>query len=195
MILDDKLSSIKISSRPKEGWLKEIRKAMGMYERVLGKKRGLDRSTIAESRASFRLDSLKLEEIVIRFHHGLVWIHSFPNGNGRHSRLAADLLLYGKSKKRFFWGSQIVFGDYGEFPRHTKTSLIEMVEDKIFYYYPKIRDEKEAYLIFMKNAGPYWFSIIAQEDGEILNPKSLSISIPVRAPWVKSLKSLEICLR
>lgn len=33
------------------------------------------------------------EEIAVRLHHGLVLIHPFPNGNGRLSRLLADLLL------------------------------------------------------------------------------------------------------
>ena len=33
------------------------------------------------------------DEIAIRFHHRLVAIHPFPNGNGRHARLAADLLV------------------------------------------------------------------------------------------------------
>jgi Fic-DOC domain mobile mystery protein B len=31
-------------------------------------------------------------EIAIRFHHRLVKIHLFPNGNGRHARIATDLL-------------------------------------------------------------------------------------------------------
>jgi Fic-DOC domain mobile mystery protein B len=38
-------------------------------------------------------------EIAIRFKHELVSIHCFPNGNGRHSRLMADLImekLYGE---------------------------------------------------------------------------------------------------
>ena len=33
------------------------------------------------------------EETAVRFHHALVLIHVFPNGNGRHARLMADLLL------------------------------------------------------------------------------------------------------
>jgi len=33
------------------------------------------------------------EEIAIRFSHRLVKIHVFPNGNGRHSRLIADILI------------------------------------------------------------------------------------------------------
>lgn len=32
-------------------------------------------------------------EIAVRFHHRLVYIHLFPNGNGRHARIAADELL------------------------------------------------------------------------------------------------------
>lgn len=33
------------------------------------------------------------DELVIRFKHRLVNIHCFPNGNGRHSRLVADVLV------------------------------------------------------------------------------------------------------
>jgi Fic-DOC domain mobile mystery protein B len=32
-------------------------------------------------------------EAAVRFHHRLVQIHPFPNGNGRHARIMADLLL------------------------------------------------------------------------------------------------------
>ncbi len=44
------------------------------------------------------------DEIAVRFHHRLVWIHPFPNGNGRHARLAADLLLKSMGRDRFTWG-------------------------------------------------------------------------------------------
>lgn len=44
------------------------------------------------------------DEIAIRFGHQLVSIHPFPNGNGRHSRLAADLLAMGLGQPRFTWG-------------------------------------------------------------------------------------------
>ena len=33
------------------------------------------------------------DEIAIRFKHRLVNIHCFPNGNGRHSRLMADIII------------------------------------------------------------------------------------------------------
>lgn len=32
-------------------------------------------------------------EAALRFHHRLVFIHLFPNGNGRHARIMADILL------------------------------------------------------------------------------------------------------
>ena len=32
-------------------------------------------------------------EIAVRFHHRLVKIHPFPNGNGRHARIMADIIL------------------------------------------------------------------------------------------------------
>ena len=44
------------------------------------------------------------DEIAVRFHHRLVAIHPFPNGNGRHSRLAADLLIVQLGGSRFSWG-------------------------------------------------------------------------------------------
>jgi Fic-DOC domain mobile mystery protein B len=44
------------------------------------------------------------DEIAVRFHHRLVAIHPFPNGNGRHARLMADLLVERLGLHRFTWG-------------------------------------------------------------------------------------------
>ncbi|AGX87637.1 mobile mystery protein B [Candidatus Symbiobacter mobilis] len=46
------------------------------------------------------------DEIAVRFHHRLVAIHPFPNGNGRHARLMADLLVKRLGQPRFTWGSR-----------------------------------------------------------------------------------------
>ncbi|MDP8269635.1 MAG: mobile mystery protein B [Candidatus Tenebribacter davisii] len=47
------------------------------------------------------------DEIAVRFHHRLVEIHPFPNGNGRHARLMTDLLLENiLNCTRFSWGSE-----------------------------------------------------------------------------------------
>lgn len=45
------------------------------------------------------------KEIAIRFHHRLVQIHPFPNGNGRISRLMADLLMKQFDLPALNWGS------------------------------------------------------------------------------------------
>jgi Fic-DOC domain mobile mystery protein B len=46
------------------------------------------------------------DEIAVRFHHRLVSIHLFANGNGRHARLAADILLQNVlGRPAFTWGS------------------------------------------------------------------------------------------
>jgi len=44
------------------------------------------------------------DEIAVRFHHRLVAIHPFLNGNGRHARLAADILIKQCGGQRFSWG-------------------------------------------------------------------------------------------
>ncbi len=50
-------------------------------------------------------DSYPPDEFAARFHHRLVFIHPFSNGNGRHARLAADLILEKIfNKKPFSWG-------------------------------------------------------------------------------------------
>lgn len=46
-----------------------------------------------------------VDELAVRFHHRLVWIHPFPNGNGRLSRLLADRLAVSLGESRFTWGS------------------------------------------------------------------------------------------
>ena len=44
-------------------------------------------------------------EIAARFHHRLVQIHPFPNGNGRHARFATDLLCEWQGWNLSEWGS------------------------------------------------------------------------------------------
>ena len=56
-------------------------------------------------RVQLEAKAMALDEIVARFHHRLVWIHPFVNGNGRHARLAADLLLRQHGAEPFSWGA------------------------------------------------------------------------------------------
>lgn len=44
------------------------------------------------------------DAIAVGFHHRLVSIHPFPNGNGRHARLMADVLIEQLGQPRFSWG-------------------------------------------------------------------------------------------
>lgn len=57
------------------------------------------------------------DELAVRFHHQLVAIHPFPNGNGRHARLMADLLVQRLGKLRFSWGGNQSLVDAGEVRR------------------------------------------------------------------------------
>ena len=47
------------------------------------------------------------DELAVRFHYRLVLIHTFPNGNGRHARLMADILLKINGQEPFTWGERI----------------------------------------------------------------------------------------
>ena len=63
------------------------------------------RQLLEDSKAWIEYKSYPPDEIAVRFHHRLVQIHAFPNGNGRHSRLMADLLVTSLGGQRFTWGS------------------------------------------------------------------------------------------
>lgn len=64
------------------------------------------------------------DEIAYRFHHKLVWIHPFPNGNGRHARMMTDLILEEiLNIEPFTWGSQILTN-----PGETRRKYIEALK-------------------------------------------------------------------
>ena len=45
-------------------------------------------------------------ELAVIFHHRLVKIHLFPNGNGRHARLFADVIVAKYGGEKLTWGSK-----------------------------------------------------------------------------------------
>lgn len=55
--------------------------------------------------------SLPPDDIAVRFHHRLVQIHPFPNGNGRHARLMADLLIHRFGRPPLSWGAMTEASD------------------------------------------------------------------------------------
>jgi Fic-DOC domain mobile mystery protein B len=63
------------------------------------------RQLLDEAKAWIEYKSYPIDEIAVRFHHRLVHIHPFPNGNGRHARLMADLLVMRLGGERFSRGS------------------------------------------------------------------------------------------
>jgi Fic-DOC domain mobile mystery protein B len=64
------------------------------------------RQLLDDSQAWIELGTYPADEIAVRLHHRLVRIHPFPNGNGRHARLMADLLAMRLGRERFSWGRE-----------------------------------------------------------------------------------------
>ncbi len=105
-----------------EGFIRELHKRMfGNVWKWAGKFRQTDKNIgvpWAQIATSLRnlLDDTKLwvesekvlpDEIAARFHHRLVSIHPFPNGNGRHARLMTDIFLENLlDRPRFTWGGK-----------------------------------------------------------------------------------------
>ena len=85
----------------------------GKY-RLTDKNLGIDKWKITQATKQLCDDALywsksnayPWDELAILFKHRLVSIHCFPNGNGRHSRMIADIInenIFGNEK--FTWGS------------------------------------------------------------------------------------------
>lgn len=101
------------------GFLRRLHKRMygnvwrwaGNY-RTTARNIGIDAYTISTAMeqmigdANYQIshETYSLDEIALRFHHRLTHIHPFPNGNGRHARLAADLFAKQLGQPRFSWG-------------------------------------------------------------------------------------------
>ena len=62
------------------------------------------RTLVGDTSAQVQHSTYEPDEIAVRFHHRLVSIHPFPNGNGRHSRICADLLITALGREPFGWG-------------------------------------------------------------------------------------------
>lgn len=51
------------------------------------------RNLLADAKYWVEYGTYNREEFAARFHHRLVKIHPFPNGNGRHARIMTDVIL------------------------------------------------------------------------------------------------------
>jgi Fic-DOC domain mobile mystery protein B len=102
-----------------EGYVRELHQRMfdqtwkwaGRY-RTTEKNIGIPHYQIQEALAALLGDVrywvehqiFELDELAVRFHHRLVFIHPFANGNGRHARLMADVFLQRQRRPVFTWG-------------------------------------------------------------------------------------------
>ena len=83
------------------------------------------------------------DELVIRLHHRLVWVHPFSNGNGRLCRMMADLVMMKHFKiDRLPWGGDALV-DAG--PR--RAAYIEALHDADVHNYTRL-------LTFCRSAEP-----------------------------------------
>jgi Fic-DOC domain mobile mystery protein B len=62
------------------------------------------RDLLDDTRYWLQHGTYPVDEVAARFHHRLVAIHCFANGNGRHARLISDLLLASRGAEPFSWG-------------------------------------------------------------------------------------------
>ena len=65
------------------------------------------RDLVRDATTWIELGTNEPDELAIRFHHRMVAIHPFPNGNGRHGRIAADYLVTSLGHPTFTWGSRL----------------------------------------------------------------------------------------
>lgn len=94
---------------------KNVWKWAGQYRRS-GKNIGVAASSIPEELQKLCKDThywienktYPWDELGARFHHRIVWIHAFSNGNGRHARLITDVLMKAHDQQPFSWGSKQV---------------------------------------------------------------------------------------
>ena len=104
-------------------WLRQLHERMfgavwgwaGSYRRT-ERNIGVDQRRVAVDVRNLTADAVwwfrgdgPAEEAAARFHHRLVWIHPFPNGNGRHARMASDLRLRSLGRSPLTWGRTLDF--------------------------------------------------------------------------------------
>jgi Fic-DOC domain mobile mystery protein B len=107
-----------------EQMFKDVWKWAGRY-RLTNKNIGVDWTLIMEEVGKLIANAVywvennvyPQDEIGVRLHHGLVAIHPFADGNGRHTRLATDALIESLGGTAFSWGAGMAV-DAVELRRH-----------------------------------------------------------------------------
>lgn len=68
------------------------------------------------------MKSSQIDQFCVEYHHRMVKIHPFPNGNGRHARACGDALALSLDQPAFTWGGASIVTD-----RLTRGSYIEAI--------------------------------------------------------------------
>jgi Fic-DOC domain mobile mystery protein B len=126
----------KFLSRLHKEMFKTVWKWAGEYSKETGRNIGVDgykiqtelRQMLSDVSYWIENKTYPSDEIAIRFHHRLVLIHPFPNGNGRHARLAADLLAVQLGRPRFTWGRESI-GKVGSDIRKNYVSALRQADN------------------------------------------------------------------
>jgi|SRR5215213_149195 Fic-DOC domain mobile mystery protein B len=90
------------------------------------------RLLVDNARAWMQYRSYHPDEIALRFHHKLVFIHPFPNGNGRLSRLIADVLIVKLGGRPFTWGGATDLTDTHNEMRSVYHAALRKADDNEF---------------------------------------------------------------
>ena len=69
------------------------------------------RSLLDDARYWLEHSTYTHTELAVIFHHRLVKIHLFPNGNGRHARLCADIMIAQYGASPLTWGGTVDLGE------------------------------------------------------------------------------------
>jgi len=85
-----------------------------------------------DAKTWIEFDSYPWPELLARFHHRLVFIHPFVNGNGRYARLHTELLALKHDQKVPSWGVQSLKGGLEEESEIRKQYLqcLQMADQK-----------------------------------------------------------------
>ncbi|MBC7792698.1 MAG: mobile mystery protein B [Clostridia bacterium] len=107
-VLDDAvlLSLHRMMFRDVWEWAGEVRRSDKNIGVPFSSVRVALRELLTDAGTWIQFQAFAWDEIGARFHHRLVKIHCFANGNGRHARAATDLLLARSEQLPFTWGNR-----------------------------------------------------------------------------------------
>ena len=83
------------------GKFRRTEKNIGVAPNLIGSYTGM---LLDDARFGVEHQTYQPTELAVRLHHRLVYVHPFSNGNGRHARLLANLVLRRLGESHLSWG-------------------------------------------------------------------------------------------